>query len=357
MSLRRPRRESGFTLIELLVVIAIIAILVSLLLPAVQQAREAARKSQCQNNLKQMGLAMHNYESTYKRLPMGVWSGPDDDTGGSPDDDGYGWQVSLLPYMDQQPLYDQLPEKGNPAALQCLYQDGVDDVDCGYWGLAGVGAGSPIPGGLLTVPTFRCPSTLMPDVMPAVWSPPCIPTPGGPRPDCTNITYNMSQEAPWAVGYATSDYKGCAGGAWRDETPSRPELDDHGLFAKMSDAGPAASLCVRFAQIRDGLTNTIAIGESSYSRRDDFPVWIGAPGYDEGTLFKTDRRSPINGGAGAYNMANASDDDCAFSGHTGGVAFFAFADGSVQSLSENIAADAYLWLGTRDDGEVFSLGN
>ncbi|MEM9704285.1 MAG: DUF1559 domain-containing protein, partial [Planctomycetota bacterium] len=117
------------------------------------------------------------------------------------------------------------------------------------------------------------------------------------------------------------------------------------------------SICVKFSQVQDGLTNVIAFGESSYARRTDFPVWIGALDTDEGTLFKTDAASPINGGVTSFNMANASDDDCAFSGHTGGVAFFAFADGSVQQLTENISADVYLWLGTRDDGEVFSLGN
>ena len=353
----RARRGAGFTLIELLVVIAIIAILVSLLLPAVQQAREAARKAQCQNNLKQMGLAMHNYESTYKVLPSGLWGHVNDDDGGGADDDGYGWAVSLLPYLDQQPLSDALPAKGNPAALQCYYQDGVDDNDCGYWGLTGVGTGSVIAAGTTTVPTFRCPSSLLPDVMPATWVPPCQPTPGGYRPDCLNTTYDLAAEAEWGVGYATNDYKACAGGAWRDLTPSQPALDDKGLFTKRADGVVSGSENVSFAQVRDGLTNTIAFGESSYNRNTNFPVWIGAIGTDEGTLFKTDPRSPINGGVGAYNMANAADDDCAFSGHSGGVAFFAFGDGSVQSLSENIAGDIYLWLGTREDGKAFSLGN
>ncbi len=91
---RRARR--GFTLIELLVVIAIIAILIALLLPAVQQAREAARRTQCRNNLKQLGLAIHNYESTFTVLPMNSGS------------TGYSPQARLMPYIDQASLYNQI---------------------------------------------------------------------------------------------------------------------------------------------------------------------------------------------------------------------------------------------------------
>ena len=120
----------------------------------------------------------------------------------------------------------------------------------------------------------------------------------------------------------------------------------------MKDALEVNSVCVKFTQIRDGLTNQICVGESSYVIEDDFPIWLGAANYDEGVLFKTDAASPINGGVSANDMAHASDDDCAFSGHTGGVAFFAFADGSVRPLTENIAAETYLWLGTRDDGNL-----
>ena len=108
---RKLRR--GFTLIELLVVIAIIAILIALLLPAVQQAREAARRSTCKNNLKQIGLALHNYHSTFNRLPPGaVWQGNGGLGGPAPEngrDAGWGatWVVMLLPYADQAPLYAQ----------------------------------------------------------------------------------------------------------------------------------------------------------------------------------------------------------------------------------------------------------
>lgn len=101
---QRPRR--AFTLIELLVVIAIIAILIALLLPAVQQAREAARRTQCRNNLKQMTLACHNYQETHGVFPPGYIRG----TVGfrNPNVPGWGWQVFILPFIDQGPLYDLL---------------------------------------------------------------------------------------------------------------------------------------------------------------------------------------------------------------------------------------------------------
>jgi len=90
------RRSTGFTLVELLVVIAIIGVLVGLLLPAVQSAREAARRMQCQNNLKQLGLAMHNYESTFRAFPMNDGSR------------GYSPQARILPQMEQGNVQDLL---------------------------------------------------------------------------------------------------------------------------------------------------------------------------------------------------------------------------------------------------------
>src|SRR5262249_44823850 len=107
--MHRRTRRLGFTLIELLVVIAIIAVLVSTLLPAVQQAREAARRSQCKNNLKQMGLAFHNYHDAMNTFPYaylltapGLFGLP----AGTPLN-ANSWGLMLLPYLDQQPLYDQ----------------------------------------------------------------------------------------------------------------------------------------------------------------------------------------------------------------------------------------------------------
>jgi len=112
--IRRNSLAKAFTLIELLVVIAIIAVLIALLLPAVQAAREAARRAQCTNNLKQLGLAVHNYHSSYNSLPAYVIflgpAGADPANNGQNNNNGWGWDaswaVSLLPYVEQSPLYN-----------------------------------------------------------------------------------------------------------------------------------------------------------------------------------------------------------------------------------------------------------
>lgn len=110
------RRLSGFTLIELLVVIAIIAILIALLLPAVQQAREAARRTQCKNNLKQFGLALHNYHDNFQMFPR-VVQGPSRESGAGNGWRGYSAHTMILPYMDQAPLYNILSDAINQNRL------------------------------------------------------------------------------------------------------------------------------------------------------------------------------------------------------------------------------------------------
>ncbi|MFK7777011.1 MAG: DUF1559 domain-containing protein [Gimesia sp.] len=104
MKIKMLKRSRGFTLIELLVVIAIIAILIALLLPAVQQAREAARRSTCKNNMKQIGLALHNYHDTFRTFPSSHIRGPVDSWTTSQ----IGWLARILPYMDQAPLFNKI---------------------------------------------------------------------------------------------------------------------------------------------------------------------------------------------------------------------------------------------------------
>jgi len=118
------RTSRGFTLIELLVVIAIIAILVSLLLPAVQQAREAARRSQCKNHMKQIGLAMHNYHDTHGVFPFGMFNPTNGDLPGSPRPatDNTGWYPMILPFIDQAALYATfMQEQRNTSRTGAIY--------------------------------------------------------------------------------------------------------------------------------------------------------------------------------------------------------------------------------------------
>jgi prepilin-type N-terminal cleavage/methylation domain-containing protein len=325
------RRRSAFTLIELLVVIAIIAILIALLLPAVQQAREAARRSACTNNLKQIGLALHNYESTYARLPMGivgdqcnglVWGGNN-----SYDDDGFSWTTSILPYLDQAPKYNQLstsPYWGRFGATQL------------YWIDQGSPAtGAPIPGCTEPLAVFSCPSSALPRVAPATFTVPGNTAIGNTTPI-------------WSIGYAISSYKGAGGG---------PTTDDSGVLAKNCEK-PGG---IKFAEITDGLSNMIMVCESTIittgsnptingnTSVQDWPTLYVAAGDDEMIRVNGRTTAPINAFTNPNNWAAAINDDSAASYHTGG-AFFGFCDGSVRFISENISIQTYGRLHDRSDG-------
>ena len=254
----RRQRMKGFTLIELLVVIAIIAILVALLLPAVQQAREAARRTQCKNNLKQMGIAMHNYHDLFNQFPVGLM-GAIDDTNGC-NDDGYSWATMLLPALDQAPLFDRLPitadfppsggSKSDPRSPNwCIVRNYYAEF------------GTIIPGSETVLPVYRCPSSTLPPTIP-------------PRFNGGNTSYNYASSRPHAVGMAVIDYKGCGG------------VGDRGTFAKLEDLANAgrASGGTRMRDYLDGTSNTIAIGESAYPGRrgNELPTWISGINSDEG---------------------------------------------------------------------------
>jgi prepilin-type N-terminal cleavage/methylation domain-containing protein/prepilin-type processing-associated H-X9-DG protein len=335
--------KEGFTLVELLVVIAIIGILVGLLLPAVQSAREAARRMQCSNNLKQYGLGLLNYESAYKALPVAIWtSNPRKGEPSSFDDDGYGWQTSILPFLEQTNLYNRIASGpmplGTPGALEL------------YWRRNGAPAkGFIIPGGDARLPYCRCPSSAMPEIVPQTFA-----IPGAAAATRANIT--------WSIGYAVTSYKTCGG--------SENSLGggDFGIMHKLWETPNGRKL----GDITDGLSNTCMIAESVYvtgatstkwggsatptnpGNVQDWPIWLGAPGDDETTRINGRFSAPINAATNPNQMFLAIDDDSAFSYHTGG-AQFVFADGSVHFISESIDNKTYSYLHDIRDGQP--LGN
>ena len=197
----------GFTLIELLVVIAVIAILVSLLLPAVQQAREAARKSQCLNNLKQIGLALHNYESTYKVFPPGGWDSYN----------SFAQQAQILPYLDQ----------GNLANLIDFSQPLMDPA-LPAWRTRLNPPNEAAAG--TVVATYLCPS------------------------DGQNPRFVDDNDDEWA---ATNSLMNVGSGVGQNYYESNPDTD--GVFWRGSDTG--------FMSLRDGATNTIAVAETLLGMR------------------------------------------------------------------------------------------
>lgn len=339
---RRSRRERGFTLIELLVVIAIIAILIALLLPAVQQAREAARRTQCKNNLKQIGIALHNYIDVNKMFPCGLAGSPDDNFGF--DDDGYAWGVMILPYIEQSTLYNTLPMTPTWAGSHT----GTTEAGMGYIaGGANYGPvrdhynlfGTIIPGSDTVIDAYRCPSSVLPPTVPGILNV------GG-------VTYDYASNKPYAVGMGVTDYKMCGG------------FGDRGVGAKPRDLYfSGRPFCTKIRDITDGTSNTVAIAESAYPGRsgNELPVWMSGVNSDENALFKTQYPSTINAGTTVTNIAAATDDDSPFSWHIGGAQFL-FADGSVHFISENIDSgyntEPATWqvdgvleaIGTIDDG-------
>lgn len=295
----KPARR-GFTLIELLVVIAIIAILIALLLPAVQQAREAARRSTCKNNLKQMGLALHNYHETHSCFPSG-WIGVQPGVGPNVQyGSGWGWGTMILPFMDQSPLYSKINF----------------NLD--------INNGAQTPG-------------LIDIVMPAYV---CVSDPG---PN----TFELEEEgSPGTVlaKLARANYIGVFGSQELDycETVSPgTNCRSTGLFYQNSNT--------RFRDITDGTSQTLFVGERRTNPTAGwYSTWVGAVPKGEETF------SRVLGATDHVPNDPASHFDDFSSNHTGGAQFL-FGDGRVRFISENIDKNVYQSLSSFRGGELTSF--
>ena len=317
----QPTR-TAFTLVELLVVIAIIGILVALLLPAVQAAREAARRSQCSNNLKQFGLALQNYHATFGRFPANSkwYSAYTTQRKGSV-------HVQLLPYVEGNTFADKLDYTGDvPAQIEA-------DATLSTTQL----------------PLMRCPSDDYPALAPD-------PLPNGSKGGYPVTNYGTSVGAQKTSGLAACEalYPGNTfGNGPSPDGNSESASDISGVFSRN---GWAASI----REITDGTTNTLAIGETRPGCSTSIQnAWWSSQQWYAGTA------PPINyatcPGEGSGNNGSPTKNcnswnnwvtDAGFkSSHPGG-AQFAFCDGSVQFLQEDIDYLNYQRRGDRRDGTV-----
>lgn len=322
LPVRTPRRK-GFTLVELLVVIAIIGVLVGLLLPAVQAAREAARRMSCSNNMKQLGLSMHNYHDTHRKFPYGYLT-----SGLSDSHKRDCWYQQILPFIEQQAYYEQYQ---NAAQIYSVYDaKWIHRLPVEF-------AGIPIP-------AFMCPSD------------PAGPAHGGGGSD---------------KGFQGS-YGVCAGGGTPAQdltgglTPSQVHVvreDNGGMFGR--------TICYKFNACLDGTSNTLLASETII-RGSSGGSWGGMGGYWGGAPHgsfgfsaaeppntsvpdrvyscksTTFRNSPCenanaDGLSGRWNFARSH--------HTGGVLTVLF-DGSVRFVSDSIKRQIWRDLGNRADGRT-----
>lgn len=310
--MRRTQRV-GFTLIELLVVIAIIAVLIALLLPAVQQAREAARRSQCKNNMKQLGLAFHNYHDSLSCFPVN-FAVRGNGGGQAIVDTGHSWITMSLPYLDQAPLYNSINHSGP---------------------LAGNAANTAAANTILQV--CLCPSD---------------------SGNNSGRLDNRSDYLPNPPGvWAVTNYKACSGcnwawgiSAWNPvSTPGGKNSGNvdglnmgNGILCsnQQNTNGPT-----RMRDIPDGTSNTFAIGEA-------LPAWSSWNWwYNPNAVTATCAvplnaviKRPLNLGDWPNNYSMASQ-------HVGG-GHFTMADGAVRFISENIDINVYRAAATISSGEV-----
>ncbi|MBM4076410.1 MAG: DUF1559 domain-containing protein [Planctomycetes bacterium] len=296
--MRSKHHRFGYTLIEVLIVVAIISVIVSILLPAVQRSREAARRVQCRNNLKQLGIALHSYHDTHSTFPMGYhWPL------------GTGWTYHILPFIEQGPLFSSFAVNTPSTWTSSIWRDGAPE------------AALKVP-----IPLFRCPSSTSPTAL--------------------NNVNGISVRIP-------CDYLACASGNRTTDSSTSVNgvgaegLD--GLFFRISR--------VRITHINDGTSNTIALGETFYESPEVDHWAIGSDDLGRRGIPDTSDASEFLGSLGVD--LNLFDDqssrdaiEISFkSKHPGGVHLL-LADGTVRFVSENISSYVRKALGTRNGKET-----
>ncbi len=290
----------AFTLIELLVVIAIIAILIGLLLPAVQKVREAAARIKCSNNLTQIGLALHNYHDANNRFPpggtgpnVGPFVAPPGMTG------SIGYTVYILPYGEQDTVYRQMDTTVNYNQSPNL-------------------AVAPV-----LIPIYQCPA--------------------GPVTESALVT-GKTHHYPGVAGPKGTNPQ--TGTSYNATNPT----GQHGGFSHQGILGP--NFKVSMAGITDGTSNTLMVGELSWKDANCYRPWTR--GWDSEAMASAKNvTNPMN--ATPYNGSNNFNDVSFGSDHAGGGANFLLADGSVRFIPQSIDLAAYRAAASRDGGETLGL--
>jgi len=324
----RHSSRRGFTLIELLVVIAIIAILVALLLPAVQQAREAARRTQCKSNLKQIGLALHNYHDVFGSFPIGA-----NFARGGAASPGFGtsWWVAILPYIDQAALSNGLSTEGNHPGSIANSNGGTN---------TGYAVNAPLVNGI-QFSIMLCPSS--------------------PVPALRNAGYDHMITCP--------HYSGISGAAGDANFSNASGQEWTGYQSGIASNGGILTLvkAIKVRDITDGASNTIAVGEQSdfgttatgiktpINNHQGFMCGtnqITTPNTQRSFNITTIRYAPNSTNIALTGVSNNEGiNNGVFSAHVGGVHIL-LADGAVRFLSENTELTTVKRLASRNDGQT-----